>query len=467
MKLPPLSSALAAIGLLLAAASSPAQTATRADFGWRARLELPPAASVVRLSLPADALLQLQSSDASDVRVFNAAGEAVPFARMPVPPAAAAVASLTRDYPALALHTEPAGPGRPKGSVQVRVDEGGRQRSVWVQVDGSAPGAGGATKAALFDTRGEHQTLTALMVQATLPPNTAVPIRVSSSADLAQWKQLPVRGRLYRFQGAGAPANDTLEFDSPIQLKDRYLRLDWDPQAPVAIQAVAGRVAPAAAAPPRLRAPLPTPQPADKGALEIPTGFLTPLAAVALSTPTANTLLPVRILGRNDAAQPWRPLAQTVIYRLGNGAGEGVNPPVALHGWSGRWLRIESISGADLGLERIQAEAEFAPMQLVFVATGAGPFDLAFSRAATAPAAVALATIASALGQQKLEDLPEARVGAARRQEPAKGPLFGWASVTAPGQRSVLWGVLILGVLILAGVAWSLLRQLKADTPKR
>jgi hypothetical protein len=39
-----------------------------------------------------------------------------------------------------------------------------------------------------------------------------------------------------------------------------------------------------------------------------------------------------------------------------------------------------------------------------------------------------------------------------------------WLGV-APNKTIVLWGVLLAGVLLLAAVAWSLLRQLKTKPP--
>ena len=448
--------------LLLTTAICVAQTLAPSAFAWRAPLELPAGASVARASLPADAMLHLQSRDARDLRVFNAAGQPVPFAFMPTPPAAAAAAS-TRSYPALPLLSAPLASGRPRGSVQVRIDDGGRQRSVWMQLDGAAAAGDTGPRAALFATRDAQQPLKAIKVQATLPANMPVQLRVSSSEDLAQWMPLPVRGRLYRFEGEGGPANDTLEFSTPVRLEGRYLRLDWEPQAALSIDAVTGIVAPADSVPAKLRAALAAPRIADKGALEIETGFLTPLAAIALSTAKANTLLPVRILGRSEAGQPWRPLTTTVVYRLGSGTGEGTNPPAPLHGASVRWLRIESTSGVELGAEQITVEAEFDPVQLAFVATGNGPFALALGRAATPPAAVPLGVIAAALGQRKPQELPQASVGAAQRHGPHLESVFGWL---APGKPTVLWAVLVAGVLILAAVAWSLLRQLKVDAPK-
>ena len=450
---------LSATLLLLAGTACVAQPVSPSAFAWRAPLELPAGSSVARLSLPANAMLQLQSRDARDLRVFNAAGQAVPFAFMPL---TAAPAASTRSYPALPLTTQPVAAGQPPGAVEIRIDEGGRQRSVLVQLDGSPSAAEAGPNAALFATRDEQQALKALTVAARLPANTPVQIRVSTSTDLAQWSPVAVRGRLYRFEGDGAPANDTLEFDSPVRLEGRYLRLDWDGQSALSIDAVTGVVAPAVPTPASLRTPLPPPKAADKGALEIETGFLTPLAAIALSTGKRNTLLPVRILGRNEAGQAWRLLAHTVVYRLGSGAGEGINPPVALQGASVRWLRIESSSGVDLGAEQIEAQGEFEPLQLAFVASGAGPFELALGRAGVQPAAVPITAIASALGPRKLQELPQAAVGAPRHT-PQHTSVIDWL---APRKPAVLWSVLVAGVLILAAVAWSLLRQLRADTPK-
>jgi hypothetical protein len=291
---------------------------------------------------------------------------------------------------------------------------------------------------------------------------------VSSSEDLAQWSALPVRGRLYRFEGAGAPVNMTLEFDRPVLLEGRYLRLDWSGQEGVSVMAVTGLVAPAAQAAVRVRSELPPAQAAGSGAVEITTGFATPIAALALATTRNNALLPVRILGRNEPSAPWRQLGQTVVYRLGTPGSETVNPPVALHGASVRWLRIESTTGADLAAAELKASAEFRPLQLVFVASGAAPFELAAGRATTPPAALPLPTLAGTLGTRKVDDLPLATVGAPVIQAQADaGPLSRfWPGGGGPGKTTVLWAVLLLGVLVLAVVAWSLLRQLKAQPPQ-
>lgn len=456
--------------LALGAASSNAQGPAPREFAWRAPVEVPAGASLARVELPGPALLRLRSRDARDVRVFNAAGEAVAFAVMDPPrPAPMPAAARTAGYPALALFSPSATEGQPKGSVQVRIDEPAGRRSVWVQMDGSDPiPVGRKLDSALFATKDERQLLGGLDVQATLPANTPVRIAVSSSADLAQWTALPVRGRLYRFEGEQGPVNMTLEFEhQPVKLEGRYLRLDWKGQQGVSVTGIMGIVASKAQPPARVRAELPPPQGAGPAAAELVTGFDTPIAALALTTSRSNALVPVRILGRNDASQPWRLLAQTVVYRLGTAGDEVTNPPVALNGASAARLRFESTNGSELASAQLQANVDFDPVRLVFAATGAGPFELAAGRASTERAALPLAAIASALGERKVEDLPAATLGTPHmREKPEDGTWARlWPGAEIPGKTTALWAVLLAGVLLLAGVAWTLLRQLKRMGP--
>ncbi|MEO5670680.1 MAG: DUF3999 family protein [Ramlibacter sp.] len=456
----------AVIALALGAGVCSADDAApaRTEFAWRAPLAVPAGASLVRVDVPAQALMLLQSRDANDLRVFNAAGEPVAFAhtnsRGSTPPPAAA---RTAGYAALPLYGSSATGTRPaKGSMQVRINDG-QQRSVWVRMDGAEVAGAPKLSSVLFATKDEKQALSGIDVQATLPANTPVRMSVSSSADLAQWAPLPVRGRLYRFEGAGAPSNMTLEFDGPVKLEGRYLRLDWSGQDGVAVTSVAGVIAPAVLAPPRARAPLPAPQAAGTNAVEMTTGFATPLAGIALSTPVANTLLPVRVLARNEPSQPWRLIGQTVVYRLGTQDSDATNPVLPLQGASARWLRVESTNGASVAAAQLQVTAEFQPMRLVFVATGAGPFELATGRVGTAAAALPWSTIGPTLGTRQVEDLPAGTPGQAVVNAVTEGDVLsrlipGAASV---GKTAVLWAVLLIGVLLLAAVAWSLLRQLK------
>ena len=438
-----------------------AQAPQASDFGWRAPIEVPQGASLMRVELPASALLRLQSPQANDVRVFNGSGEAVPFAWVAGPAPNSAPEEKTQPYAALPLYSMPAGTRKAQGSVQVHV---GGSQPVWVRVDGAPASAPEARPldSVLFDTRALKKPLAAIDIDAAIPPNTPVRIDVSASRDLAQWTSVPVRGRIYRFEGQNAPDNRRLVFDQPVSLENQYLRINWSGQA-IAVNSVTGVVAPPGAQPRRVRASLPAPIESATDAVEITTNFSTPIMAIAVSTPRDNTLLPVRVTGRNNNSQPWVILGQTVVYRLGTGADAMANPPLELHGASVRQLRIVATNGGAIASAQLKAEVEFAPRQLVFVASGPAPFTLAAGRDNTPSVALPSATLTGMLGARKTDELPVAKLG-----EATETPIVMAGQGLIPGvpnRTAALWAVLLVGVAVLGGVAWTLMRQMK-DSPK-
>ena len=94
----------------------------------------------------------------------------------------------------------------------------------------------------------------------------------------------------------------------------------------------------------------------------------------------------------------------------------------------------------------------------MFPATGAAPFTAVAGRANTAPTALSGATLASAL-PGKLDDLPLARISAV--VEGGGNTAAASFAARLGGRSGLLWAVLLAGVLVLAGVAFALLRQLK------
>lgn len=439
------------------------------EFTWRASLSVPAGANAARITLPAEAMVRLQSRDARDVRVFNADGEAVAFSVVAPTGSTASQIALTRRYPALPLFTAARGARPDKGVTQVHVDQTTQGGSVWVRF-GDGQGTVGAPStaakrlpSALFDTREDKQTITALSLQADIPANTLVHFSLASSTDLAHWTPIAVKGPLFRFDGPGAPNNQILTLQHPLPLEGRYLRLSWDGQAGVQVQDLAGHIAPAWTPPPRVRAPLPAGIPDGNSSLTWALDFAAPLAALHVQSARDNTLLPIRILGRDDAAQPWRQLATGVVYRVGAAGQENSSPAVALGGASVRWLRVEASQGMTLPGADLQFALEFEPIQLVFLASGKAPFELVAGRAHSTAAAIDSALLASVMAG-KLQDLPSATITTTRLQTD-QGTGSALQRMLPPGteQRSVmLWAVLLVGVLVLGGVAVTLLRQLSA-----
>ena len=107
--------------------------------------------------------------------------------------------------------------------------------------------------------------------------------------------------------------------------------------------------------------------------------------------------------------------------------------------------------------------AALAPVQVAFLASGSGPFQIVAGRAGTAAASVEAGTLASA-SATPLQTLPFTPVRQLRADLPGAPQL--WAASLLPANMSLrsaaLWAVLLLGVAVLAGVAYALLRQLNA-----
>jgi hypothetical protein len=392
------------------------------SFAWQATLAVPPGAPVARVALPAQALVRLQSPGAADVRVFNAAQEPVAFAVMGVAPEAAPVpVEYTRNYTAFSLR---------------------------------------ATPAALFDTRAEKLSLASLKLTAQLPPNTLVHFTLATSTDLQKWTPLAVKGPLFRFEGTDAPANDTLELQTPAALQGRYVRVGWLGHKGVKVTRMVGTVAQPATPAQRLTVALP-PGVTDGGAAQVwPLNFATPVAALHLQTVRDNTLVPVRLMGRKDASQPWQTLGHTVVYRLNTDGQVRSNSPVLIHSQGVRWLRVEATSALVLPEGGLQATVEFNPVNLAFLTTGAAPFTLAAGRADTPPMAVAAGTLGAVMAADWV-DLPEATLQQIRADALPSAPSWTarWLPEGVSLRTALLWGVLLLGVLVLAAVAYSLFQS--------
>ncbi|HEY0826090.1 MAG TPA: DUF3999 family protein, partial [Ramlibacter sp.] len=354
----------------------------------------------------------------------------------------------------------------PKGAVQLRVDDNGQRRSLWVQLGPGqaqdAPAGAQRLPAAVFDTRAQKEALTGFLVRARIPANVPVRFTLSTSADLASWTPVPVQGRVFRFDGDGAPANDRLELRSPLRLEDRYLRLDWSGQEGVSVDALVGLLQAAQPEPAYPTITLPAAEADGASALEWQLGFTTGIARLELTTPRENTIVPLRLLGRNQPSEPWRLLGSTLVYRLGAPGQESTNAPAVLSWPSVRWLRVEATHGARLEDIPLTARVQFEPVDVVFPAGQATPYQLVAGRARTQPAALPVAMLAATLAV-RVDALPVVMVGAVEAApQPATPAWARWLPRGVDGKTAVLWLVLAGGVLLLGAVAWVLLRQLEA-----
>ena len=485
------------LALLLAWPCAQAADPSQAEsYALRLPLAVAPDAAVQRLPLPPEVLVALQNADYRDLRIFNAAGQPVPFALA----AASLAPAPERKQQPLVAHPilGPAAQGTAGlDGLSLRIEEQQGRRVVQVQAAPSAPGAASSAPAeapqvlgALFDTRAVTAPAVSLALDAVLPPGQPVRLQLAQSRDLQHWQPL-AQTVVYRApdaaEGAAQLGSSVLELPG-TPLKDQYLRLSWSlvqggstvgEGARVDVRGATLTTSALGAAPERPRAELQPVAFTDAHTLRFTLPFATPVAALDIRPHGLNELVPVRVLGRVDAnanaQQPWQPLARAVVYQLQGAPAPQRSAAIPLDGRSWRQLRVEA-DARTAGFSAAPTVAlEFDPVQLVFVASGSGPFTLAAGLASGDGALNAYLPLPSLVPgyQPRQEDsLPLARLASdAAPASVQPGPAAPTtvqapaASEGTPTRTLVLWGVLLAGVLLLGAMAWALVQQTRGSTP--
>jgi hypothetical protein len=461
-----LSAGLAAPLPLLAADAPDAAKAS--SYAVRIPVTPAPDAPLQRLLLPAEALVRLQSPAYADLRIFNAAGQPVPMALASVPtPASTQEHSVKLPaYPILGA--EGAAAAGLEG-LSLRIEERQGKRVVQLNTGGSTASAAAPQKVlgALLDARKLKEPVAAMTLDADLPVGQPVTFHVQASKDLKNWRPL-ADTVLYRADASASAASlgDTRLDLSMADLKDHYLRISWG-SAVVTVRGATMLTSQSTAVRQRVSATMATPALTNAHELSFALPFATPVAALRITPQGSNVLVPIRVLGRKHREQPWALLASSVVYRLGAAGKAQSSGPVDLQGASVREVKIEADAKTPGFAAAPEITLQFEPAQLVFLASGQGPFTLAAGLAGPSGAAAAFLPMASLIPNYQASQenaLPLAQADVAKADGSGlAGPLVAGSPQGdgLPTRSLVLWGILLLGVLALAGMAWGLLKQTK------
>ncbi len=440
---------------LLCAVPLPVFALTPDEFAFGYPLVTTGQASVYRLVLPAGLYSDVVHADLRDIRVFNAAHEVVPHSlRRP-----AQQQDAERAPQALPFY--PFETALPDGKGPVAVQIHSDAHGTIVSVDSSVSLQDGRVVSSyLFDGTLLSNPPSRLQLSWSGGSTSQVlPVAVESSDDLMQWSPL-ASATLLRLNYAG----HQLERNS-IELPLRhykYLRLRWPSSAQhttlTEVQAYLPRS---------------TTRPVDqwleiagqrsqetKPVYEFDTQAQLPVGRIDLLLSENNSLLEGVLLSRATKTAPWTRRYSGLFYRLQEQGAELHNEPVSMSINSDRYWRLEVTSDpAGLGDQPPQLRLGWLPHELFFLARGTGPFLLVVgSGVVTAPSAVVDQLLAR-LDADNPADLigsssPAARLvlGGPDRLQPLSPPF--------PWQQATLWGVLLLGVALLGGMAWRLYGQM-------
>jgi hypothetical protein len=385
-----------------------------------------------RMILPARFYEVAVSADYADLEVFDAAGNAVPFALTAGDDAAGSYSDW-HDLPVFAspepLLTDVV--GSTSLAVQLAADGtvgGIMRRSV---AGGSVPIrlAAGAVLVDVTDYPGRLDDLRIDWMDTF--DDFTVALTIEGSEDLVTWTPITDQAVIASLHADGLHIRQQQVGLPPASA--RYLRITpQDADGVARIRRVQGRARPARA---RHRAykQLEGQLASSMRGIEFDTGGRFPVDRVSIDLPRPNHALDARLFSRARHYHEWRLRGQHVFYRIDHAAISARAAPLAIERTPDRFWQIEASGNGDVDPSLLpKLEISWLPHELTWVRTGAAPYTVAFGRAGAEVKARALLL-------ERLQELlePGADVTAIPLSSPQELLLLGGAgAVVEPGVRS-------------------------------
>lgn len=424
--------------------------------------------AVVQLRLPKEVYLHSRSAELNDLRVFDAAGKALPYAL--VQPAAQAQASQ-RQVPVKVFPVGMKGGGQAgaRSDVEIRTSPDGAVTSVTTRHSGTGQAAGIEGSAALVLDTGRKSGAEARPIDAlvfTLPQGVDTyegQVQLEVSDDLQRWETAGYASLSWlRNSNQETLRSDRMEFAA----RDfRYARLTWREGKPILFASIVAE------------APVST-----ETAIALDSVTLKPRAGLFAGDLAydAAIAIPVRRMDLLFAEQNIVLPAQVGNYmEVANPKGPKATRPEFVPRFYATFFTItqdgRKRSSGDIGFDEVHAQTwvvrpqaqtsaqpemklSWAPTSMVFLASGAAPYTLHFGRANAKPAQRDVAQVAPGFTPAELQALEQAVPGVMRQTSVAAATDGDNAS---RWRIYALWAVLVLGVAVLGWMARRLIGQMK------
>jgi hypothetical protein len=399
-------------------------------------------AGAYRVSLSAPVYRTVIQASLGDLQPLDAAGNPLPSALL--------TADVPLDAPrlqALPLFALP--PVLAEGGelqVIAERDASGAVRRIETRT-GSAPRDG--LPAWLLDASALHEPLRAIRLDWPALQRLQAALRIEASDDLTHWSLLDPRAVLVELDNGSERLRQRR---IPLDTRARYLRITMlSPQAP-ALTAVQAELAPILPGVPVQWLTLTGKT--RNGGFEFEMDGRFPVTQVDVAS-DGNDAVEWRLQSRDTGEANWLTRAGPwLAFRVGTSTG-GRSPPQALGKNRDRYWRLVPSAGASVPTPP-QLRLGWQPETLVFLTRGQPPYALAAGGVRVQRSDAPLRPMLDALHRERG---PQWQPADATLGEPAR-ELAGAAALqpVRDWKTLLLWGILVIGALVLGGFALSLLR---------
>jgi hypothetical protein len=438
---------------LLPGMVSAASVVTPEDMAFGRDILVDEDSAILTFDLPASVYRHAVDPKLRDVRVFNAAGEPVPFTIGSAPPQAAHSRS-PETFPVFPLHV------REQDGIRWIERLERKKDGSWLRSQAMVAGEIVRIGAWLVDLGENAARIDWLRLEWSAgETGFAARVDVRSSDDLKRWRPLATGAVVADLRsGELRLRRDRIDLRSD---SERYLRIDWPESLKgVVLTGVEVGFRPERSPSPRRWLSLVgRPEAEDRRVLRFDTGGHFPVDRARLPLDGHNWARYLKLATRTGPDERWRPRAEGRIWHIEqSGLSFGSDPlsfaPVRDPLWR---LRLDPLPPGrgeppvlDLG---------WRPQRLTFLAEGPGPWQLAYgSRELATTSAVSGRALDRLIEEEEMPPARPVRLGPERelsglsRLQPS-GPALPWAAIG-------LWGVLLTGLALLLFMLRRLLRQM-------
>ena len=367
--------AAAALSCLAASVASPAQLSAQ-DFAYARTIETPGKSSAYRVALPADIYKKTVRTDLGDIRVFNARGEIVPYllTRAPVE------SPLREPAKRLPLFPLTGDPVAALAGMRSTIETG---KAPHEQTGKKKPSPQPILS---YIVDGRSLRVPVATMQLEWPDDAAEfagRLKVDASGDLDTWRTVAEAAPVANLHSDGGRIVER-QVDFPAT-QAKFWRLSWAGAAPtftltgVYAEPAAGRIdAPRSELAVRGTAAVGRP---EETTFDL--GAPLPVDRINFKLPEQNSIVQIELQSRAMPADPWISRGKHGFYRLQTRNGEMRNSPVAIATSPHRyWLARIDEDSRGLGDGPPQLEVAWIAHEIVFLARGRGPYQLAYGSAA-------------------------------------------------------------------------------------
>lgn len=410
--------------------------------------------------LPLAVYQGLRRPDRTDIRVFNHDGQAVPFVVQTVDDfSVQQVKSL--ELPLFPIWGEA---HQTAGQVNLKLVQ--NAQGTLINVKSSTIAGQRQDKATvigyILDATAALDPITSLAFSwSDEDPSFVREVNLESSSDMEHWDSLGSAFTLSRFTHQGKSlVRDRVNLNLT---NAKYLRISWsESEKPLTLTAVSAELVSRTTTPSESvwQEAAGTVDPLDKGSYTFDTGGHYPIGRVRLRLPESNTVVRVSLSSAPKLDGPWQTRFSGVLYNMTLDGREVTSPDINFPPSPSRHFRLrvqqkEGGLGEGIPLFKFMWEAE----RLIFLAQGAGPFVLAFGN----PVVGRMDFDLNGLIGESQTPAKVAKLGAAfdiKKPEPPAPP-------PRQSRKVVLWAVMGGALLVLGGMAYQLLKQMKNNKSEK